>query len=504
MFGKSMLAYIPVNVANLLVSFGNIIILTRLLDGDEFGRYATAVISIQFFHMLLLTWLEASMARYHARAERENAIPTFIKTLYGYGALVAIGAGLLIIIGYLIVPIDPRLKTVLAFALGSTCFILFANLGHEAHKAAHRIGRFSRNYSLQIMIAFSVGVTLILTTDLRELGPIFGIFAGIAFVWIIDLPFMLGKAKGGKANPDHIKTYFVYGFPICISLVLSYALSSADVYIILGLLGDAAAGSYSAGYNLANRTVDILFVWIGMAITPVAVTAIEKIGLKESQKIMHDYCVALLFVTLPAATGIALIAEPAGFILGKSVREEAVMIMPLIAFAAVLNGMISYYAQRAFMLSGKPMTFIWALLPPVILNIALNFILIPKMGLMGAVYATVISYSLGLILAFLIGRRLYALPLPVKQTLLIMMACAVMAVGVKLTPIPSAWPDWAEMIMMSAIGGVIYMLIVWIFNIANCRTLIQDFISSRTIKASDIGSGSISESPSDPPAEVSS
>ena len=37
MFGKSMLAYIPVNVANLLVSFGNIIVLTRLLDGDEYG-----------------------------------------------------------------------------------------------------------------------------------------------------------------------------------------------------------------------------------------------------------------------------------------------------------------------------------------------------------------------------------------------------------------------------------------------------------------------------------
>jgi len=285
-----MLAYIPVNVANLLVSFGNIIILTRLLDGDEYGRYATAIISIQFFHMLLMTWLEASMARYHARAEREASIPTFIKTLYGYAVWTAIGSLILIFIGYLILPIDPRLKTVIAFALGSTCFILFANLGHEAHKAAHRIGRFSRNYSLQIMIAFSVGITLIMTTDLRELGPIFGIFAGIAFIWIVDLPYMLGKAKGGKIDHDHAKKYFAYGFPICISLVLSYALSSADVYIILALLGDAAAGSYSAGYNLSNRTVDILFVWIGMAITPVAVTAIEKISLEESQKIMHDYC----------------------------------------------------------------------------------------------------------------------------------------------------------------------------------------------------------------------
>ena len=496
MFGKSMLAYIPVNVANLLVSFGNIIILTRLLDGDEYGRYATAIISIQFFHMLLLTWLEASMARYHARAEKDGTVPTFIKTIYGYGALTAIGAGILIIIGYLIIPIDPRLKTVLAFALGSTCFILFANLGHEAHKAAHRIGRFSRNYSLQIMIAFSVGITLILTTDLRELGPIFGIFAGIAFIWIVDLPFMLGKAKGGIADKQDIKKYFGYGFPICISLVLSYALSSADVYIILGLLGDAAAGSYSAGYNLSNRTLDILFVWIGMAITPVAVTAIEKISLEESQKIMSDYCIALLFITLPAATGIALISEPAGFILGESVRKEAVMIMPLIAFAAVLNGMISYYAQRAFMLSGKPMTFIWALLPPVILNIVLNFTLIPKFGLMGAVYATVIAYSLGLVLSFMIGRRLYTLPLPIKQTLLIILACCVMAIGVKLMPIPEAWADWIKVLVMSGFGGLIYMLMVWMLNIANCRTLIKDFLSARANDSS--------EPASDPVAEISS
>ena len=496
MFGKSMLAYIPVNVANLLVSFGNIIILTRLLDGDEYGRYATAIISIQFFHMLLLTWLEASMARYHARAEKDGTVPTFIKTIYGYGALTAIGAGILIIIGYLIIPIDPRLKTVLAFALGSTCFILFANLGHEAHKAAHRIGRFSRNYSLQIMIAFSVGITLILTTDLRELGPIFGIFAGIAFVWIVDLPFMLGKAKGGIADKQDIKKYFGYGFPICISLVLSYALSSADVYIILGLLGDAAAGSYSAGYNLSNRTLDILFVWIGMAITPVAVTAIEKISLEESQKIMRDYCIALLFITLPAATGIALISEPAGFILGESVRKEAVMIMPLIAFAAVLNGMISYYAQRAFMLSGKPMTFIWALLPPVILNIVLNFTLIPKFGLMGAVYATVIAYSLGLVLSFMIGRKLYALPLPIKQTLLIILACCVMAIGVKLMPIPEAWADWIKVLVMSGFGGLIYMLMVWMLNIANCRALIKDFLSARANDSS--------EPASDPAAEISS
>ena len=46
MMGRSMLAYIPVNVASIIVSFGGLAILTRLLDSAEYGRYALALITI--------------------------------------------------------------------------------------------------------------------------------------------------------------------------------------------------------------------------------------------------------------------------------------------------------------------------------------------------------------------------------------------------------------------------------------------------------------------------
>jgi len=53
--GKSALAYLPVNLANIVASFGTIMILTRLLSGAEFGLYALAVITVEFpygqFHM---------------------------------------------------------------------------------------------------------------------------------------------------------------------------------------------------------------------------------------------------------------------------------------------------------------------------------------------------------------------------------------------------------------------------------------------------------------------
>jgi len=477
MMGRSMLAYIPVNVASIIVSFGGLAILTRLLDSAEYGRYALALITMMAVHMALFTWLEAAMARYQARAEREDNVNSHVKSLYISAAgVVSLGWSFAMAV-LMLLPLSTHMTTLLGFAISSTCLQLFFNLGMEAHKAAHRIARYSASYSFHQMFAFVFGIILIMTTPLRELGPFIGLIVATLLVCVIDLPFMFKKMKGGSFEKKRMKSYFQYGMPISVSLILTYALSSGDMYIITGLLGESAAGEYSASYNFANRSLDILFIWIGMAVTPIAVTALEKEGLEKSRDIMRDYGAALLWIAMPAATGIALVAEPAGFILGESVRAGAVKIMPLIAFAGVLNGMISYYAQRAFMLSGKTQMFVWAMVPPVLLNIALNFLWIPTYGLMGAVYATLASYALGFVVAVAIGRRHYPLPLPVKAFAQISFACLVMAGVVLAIPIPTGTPDFAEILIKATVGILTYGVLCFGTNTANCRSIIKSIFN---------------------------
>ena len=186
---------------------------------------------------------------------------------------------------------------------------------------------------------------------------------------------------------------------------------------------------------------------------------------------------------MPAATGIALVSKELGFLLGESVRDGAVTIMPLIAFAGVLNGLISYYAQRAFMLSGKTSMFMWAMLPPVILNIGLNFWLIPKFGLMGAVYATIVSYALGFILAMVVGRRYYPLPVPIRACLEIILCCVGMTAVVRFIALPTDTPDFIALIIKASIGAVTYMVISLSINAANSRTFITQLIHDRRLKA---------------------
>jgi O-antigen/teichoic acid export membrane protein len=476
MLGRSILSYLPVNLANVLTAFGTIAILTRLLEPAEFGIYAIAMITMQFVHMGLFTWLEAAMARFQARAERNNDVASHLTTLYRVAVLTgASGFGLIMATLYA-VPIDSTLKFVLTFALASTCIQVIFNLGMEAHRASHRITRYSITYSTTTLLSFTLGILFILFTPLKASAAFAGIIGGLLIIGGLDLIFMWKQMRGGKFQPEKVKTYFVYGAPICIGLLLSYALNSADVYLIAAFMGEASAGEYNAGYNLANRSLEILFIWVSMAVTPIAVTAMEKEGLEKSREILKNYGATLLWIAVPAATGIALVSKDAGFILGEGLRDNAVLVMPWISLAGLINGCMTYYVHRAFMLSGQTHKYVWALVLPVILNIALNLYLIPTYGLMGAVWSTILSYTLAIIFATLLARRDYPLPLPVRAASEIILCSAAMAAAVYMLPLSDLTPGFVTLVIKGFVGACVYLLACWIINAADCRNVIRGLL----------------------------
>ena len=471
MIWKQMMGYIPVNLANILVSFGSILILTRLLDAAEYGRYALVLVALQMAHTLIFTWMEAAMERFHARSERAGNLRDHLYTLYRTSLIMTLGALLVLISGIYLSPLSSDMKTILAFALSSTAVHSVLRLGLEAHKATNRITRYSITHSAQMMISFTLGILLIMLTPLREAGPFAGLLIGNLIVLCFDLPYMLKRLKGGTYQPDKTKTYLLYGLPICFSLLLEAALSSSDRFVIAAMLGEADVGRYSAGYGLANRSIDVLFIWIGLAVTPMLVRTLETAGQAECVEQLKHYGATLLLITMPAAVGLGLVAQPASVLLGEPVREAGAQIIPWIVGAGVVNGMISYYIQRAFMLGGKTKMLPITMIAPMVLNLGLNILMLPIFGLMGAVYATIISYGFGLVLAFIVARRYFPLPVPIEAFLKTGLACAVMAAVVTVLPVPGGINPFIEIGIKGSIGAAVYILIAFATNAADCRTL---------------------------------
>jgi len=168
------------------------------------------------------------------------------------------------------------------------------------------------------------------------------------------------------------------------------------------------------------------------------------------------------------------VSQDAGFILGEGVRDGAVTVMPFIAFAGVINGMMTYYVHRAFMLSGKTHKYVWALVLPVILNIVLNLILIPRFGLMGAVWSTILCYLIAIIIATILARKDYPLPLPLRAAVEIAICCALMSGAVLLLPLDGMTPGFVTLMIKAVTGASIYLVACWVLNAANCRSVLND------------------------------
>ena len=128
---------------------------------------------------------------------------------------------------------------------------------------------------------------------------------------------------------------------------------------------------------------------------------------------------------------------------------------------------MTYYVHRAFMLSGKTHKFVWALVLPVILNLSLNLILIPKMGLMGAVWSTIAAYALAIILATVLARQDFPLPLPIRAAAEIFACSAAMAGAVILLPLDGFTPSFFTLIIKASVGIVVYLIACWTINAAD-------------------------------------
>ncbi len=110
MFWRHILGYLPVNLVQGAVAFGTIVLFTRLLQPDEYGRYALVLATTQLVQMAFFTWVHAGMARFYETARGEDRLGQHFAT--GYAAIgilcIAVGAAGVAFILWLDLPEELR------------------------------------------------------------------------------------------------------------------------------------------------------------------------------------------------------------------------------------------------------------------------------------------------------------------------------------------------------------------------------------------------------------
>jgi O-antigen/teichoic acid export membrane protein len=474
MMGRHLITYLVPNLAQAIASFGTVAVLTRFLSDADYGRYALVYTTATLAQYLSATWIECAAARFygeaHERGEKPNHFATLIQTFMWCAA----GFGVVAIGVIAVWPADEGMRIVLAAAFGGVLMRSFIKVALETRRMAQEANRFAVVDTLHTLLGFGLSAVCVVYFAMGPAGAFLGLALAAALVLIIEGPALFIAAKAGAYEPARAKEYFAYGAPIAGALVLSLVLTNGDRFIINAYLNEAAVGAYSAGYQVAARILDIIFVWGSAAATPLLIAAYERGGAKEARVVAADGYAVRLGIGAPAAVGIALLAVPiCDVLIGPALRDRAAEIVPWIAISSLMAGMCDYFTD-AFMLAKKALIRAALMLVPAILNIALNIYLLPRIGIMGAVVATICAYGVCMVLLALIGRRYVKLPIPLLATLKIAIACAVMAAIVMSLPdVGGAY----EIMIKASLGGVAYGCVALLLNVANARSRLNTMLA---------------------------
>jgi O-antigen/teichoic acid export membrane protein len=467
MFWKGVVGYLPVNIVQGVVGLLTIVAFTRLLTPEAYGAYALAFSVMTLAHTTLFTWLEAAMARFHARETVTGELPDHFATLYRSAAVLALAIPLIGIVVLVLLPMPRPLEYAIGAGLLAVPVRSLAKLAQERRRAAGEVRASALLDIGQTTGAFVIGAALA-WAGLGGAGPLIGLGLAAVLCMIFVLPKELKIAPGGRFDGARARGYAAYGVPVSLSLILALALATTDRFLIAGFLGEGAVGVYHAGYSLSSRTLDVLFIWLGMAGGPAAVAALERGGVKALQGQAREQASLMLMICLPAAVGLALVARPlADVMVGEQLRTGAAAVTPWIAASGLFAGLTTYYFHQAFTLARRTRMLLLAMAIPAAANIGLNLVLIPRFGLSGAMWATTASYAIGLIASWALGRRVMPMPVPWTTLSKCVLASAVMALAVAAVP---ALGGAAELFLKAGVGAAVYGVLAMALDIAGARS----------------------------------
>jgi O-antigen/teichoic acid export membrane protein len=189
-----------------------------------------------------------------------------------------------------------------------------------------------------------------------------------------------------------IRTSFLFGAPLIGYELASILLDSGDRVLVRHFLGDISLGYYSAAYNVSAYLQDTVMTPLNLAIFPVFMRLWEHEGRKATQRFLSDGLTWFIVGSF-ALTALSLLCSRDAVLLLASKRFlDASRLLPILVPGLLI------YASHIFLNVGlilEKRTVLLAVLVSgaAIFNLGINVYLIPRMGISGAAWATLVSYA---------------------------------------------------------------------------------------------------------------
>lgn len=261
--------------------------------------------------------------------------------------------------------------------------------------------------SLILNIAFNIIFIVVLKYNIEAIfySYIISVFVTFLFGLYFTRGYLILKVSFQKA----LKLIFFGNKFIYIGLFL-VVIDLSDRFFLKYFWGEDIVGIYSVNYKLAS-VMSLIIAAFKFSWTPYFLNILDN---PDNKKIISDiftyFVFAGLFLFLLFTFFTAPIAKISFW--GYSILEDrfqiGLVIIPVILLSYFFSGLFANLNVAPFF-SNKTIYLLMVTAIGFIINVTLNFLLIPKFQMMGAALATLITYSVMFIIIYFISQKIYCI-----------------------------------------------------------------------------------------------
>ena len=265
---------------------------------------------------------------------------------------------------------------------------------------------------VRCLINISFNIYFVVFMQMRVEGIVWGNLLTAVFMFLLSPALLHGNILW-KIAFNKLKNMLLFGWPLMPGAIAMWILASTDRYFLEHFSTTSELGLYSLGSKIALILTTIL-----LHPFQVAWPAIFYPKAKEGNASVTFSRFSTYFLLIAGGAGICLIlaAEPLIKLIGPEEYWQAHTVVPILVFSVILGnqGLQSIIGTGLFL---KKKTQYAPLIVSIgaIVNIVLNWLLVPSYGMMGAAIATLLCTIVMLISAYKISSHFYPITLEVKR-----------------------------------------------------------------------------------------
>lgn len=385
---RDMLKYSPSKICGML---GNAIIVpvyTSLLPPEQYGLYSLSIALLSFLCILFSDWVGLSGLRFFRQHQLAQDLPSYLSILVsilGFNIVAMFGITYIFRDNfYSFFKIQPLyfLAILLLIIPVAIRALLFQLLRAQLKSVA-----FTFSTILNQILTIGLSVFFIKVFHMGAIALLLGMAISITLIDILLIYqsniwayFRIPKLKLNVLLP-----IFAYGIPIAATSLSAWIINQSNKFIMNNISGFTDVGYVGVAYGVTLPLLMTIFSIITVAAVPRIIRMYE--ARIDVRPIISRFTGYYILISLPVVTVMSLYAPDFVAIFSAPKFHEAARIIPYFAFGTFFMGLTDYTTLQYHLANKTYIDFIIKLISGIV-GIALNIVLIPKIGLEGVGIAT--------------------------------------------------------------------------------------------------------------------